>query len=222
MPFVFSWKWQRNPRRLLDACGRQSVGSSAEERRFMQALEAMPDTKLGDVLVIMGGFMDGFLGRAYCLREELPLSMRDFDVFYREHDEDASVRRIVQRYGKASRRIVLVGHSWGASSLVRDVLVHPECCDIPIEALVTLDPVGVRGPRFLPAVKHWLNVYIPYDEAQWSRENNVARIGLPWEHVRQASCNYRAAVLRHPDARGMFRQCASAFLDAAVSGKGSV
>ena len=75
-----------------------------------------------------------------------------------------------------------------------------------------LDPVGLRGPRFLPQVRRWLNVYLPYTRAAWSRENNVARLGRPWEYVREANLNRVPSVLRHADALGMFREYGAAFI----------
>ncbi|WP_298069294.1 alpha/beta fold hydrolase [uncultured Mailhella sp.] len=134
--------------------------------------------------------------------------------------EPGDMRRIIARYGRAGRRIALIGHSWGASTLALDVLAHPACRGVPVDALVTLDPVGVRGPRFLLQVRRWLNVYLPYDLAAWSRENNVARLGRPWEQVAQAGLNRVPSQLRHADARGMFREFGTPFLDMIFSFEG--
>lgn len=216
MAIVFSYGWRRDPERLLEECGiGRQVERASEEVRFMDALDAMPDGELGDMCLVMGGFMDGLLGRAYKILDLLPPSLSGFDIYYREHDEIKEASRLVSRYGKASRRIVLIGHSWGGSSLARDVLTSGTCAEVPVDVLITLDPVGVRGPRFLPQVAHWLNVYLPYDRARWSRENNVARLGMPWEHVKQASLNRVPAVLRHSDAAGMFRSFGASYLDLA-------
>ena len=214
MALVLTWKWQRDPQRLLELCAcAPRVRGHRDEFRFLEALDALPDRELGDLCIIMGGFTDGIFGRAYCLREELPSVMSGFDVFYREYDEAPVVRELLIRYARAGRRMVLIGHSWGGSSLVMDVLAHDECREIPVDILITLDPVGVRGPCFLPHVRRWLNVYIPYDQATWSRENNVARLGRPWEHVAQADINAVPSQLRHADARGMFREFGVTFLE---------
>ena len=214
MALVFSYRWNRNPVRLQQAFALQ-VRSAAEEARFMKALESAPADVPGDVCLIMGGFTDGFFGRAYALVGEMPALLGPgFDVYYREHDEIASARRLLRFYGGLSRRVVLVGHSWGASSLVRDVL--PACRGVRADALVTLDPVGLRGPCFLPQVRRWLNVYIPYARAAWSRENNIARLGRPWEFVRQANVNRVPSKLRHADALGMFREFGASFIRLAL------
>lgn len=218
MSLILTWRWQREPERLLRCCGCGSPAAGRrEERRFLEALDALPDAGLGDLCIIAGGFLDGLTGRAYCLREELPSVMAGFDVFYREHEEAGDMRRIIARYGRAGRRIALIGHSWGASTLALDVLAPPACRGVPVDALVTLDPVGVRGPRFLPQVRCWLNVYLPYDLAAWSRENNIARLGRPWEQVAQAGLNRVPSQLRHADARGMFREFGAHFLDMVFS-----
>ena len=209
---VLSRRWKRNPVRLLEAWGMGGRAASAqEEKRFLDRLDQAPDDEVGDLCLVMGGFTDAFFGRAYRLMEDLSALLGPgFDLYYREHDEIAGTRRILRRYGALQRRVVLIGHSWGGSSLARSVL--PSCPDVRVTALVTLDPVGLRGPRFLPQVRRWLNVYIPYDRAAWSRENNIARLGRPWEFVRQANINRVPSVLRHADALGMFRGYGEGFL----------
>ena len=212
MALVLSYRWRRNPERLLGAWGMGSrVRTAREERRFLDALDNAPDNELGNFCLVMGGFTDAFFGRAYAVRGELPALLgTDFDIYYREYDEISAARRLLRRYGGLPRRVILIGHSWGASSLARDVV--PACPSARADALITLDPVGVRGPVFLPSVYRWLNVYVPYDEAAWSRENNIARIGRPWEFVRQANINRIFPPRRHADARGMFRTFGEGFL----------
>ena len=212
MALVLSYRWRRNPERLLEAWGMgDRVRTAREESRFLDALDGAPDNELGNFCLIMGGFTDAFFGRAYALHGELhELLGPGFDIYYREYDEISGVRRLLRRYGGLPRRVILTGHSWGASSLARDVI--PACPHVRVDALVTLDPVGVRGPVFLPNVHRWLNVYIPYAEAAWSRENNIARLGRPWEFVREANINRIFPPLRHADARGMFRAFGEGFL----------
>lgn len=209
---VLSYRWQRNPERLLRSWGMgPRVRSSHEEKRFLDRLDDAPDNELGNFCLVMGGFTDAFFGRAYAILGDLPALLgKDFDIYYREYDEIAAARRLLRRYGELPRRLVLIGHSWGASSLARDVV--PACRSVRVDALVTLDPVGVRGPLFLPQVRRWLNVYVPYDKAPWSRENNIARLGRPWEFVRQAGVNRIFSPFRHADARGMFRAFGEGFI----------
>lgn len=214
MAIVFSYRWNRNPSRLLRAFG-LSVHSAREEAAFLRALDDAPDDVPGHLCLVMGGFTDGFLGRAYALLGDVHGRLgRGFDIYYREHDEHAGTRRVLRRYGELGRRVVLIGHSWGASSLARDVL--PALPHVRTDALITLDPVGLRGPVPLPSVRRWLNVYIPYERAAWSRENNVARLGRPWEYVREADMNRIPSQLRHADALGMFREYGAAFLTLAL------
>lgn len=216
MAVVLSYRWKRNPERLLRTLGMGAhVSTAQEERLFLDRLEASSDDVPGDFCLVMGGFTDGIFGRAYSITADLPLLLGpEFDVYYREYDEISAVRRLLRCYAGRSRRLVLIGHSWGGSSLARDVIPH--CSDARINALVTLDPVGIRGPRFLPQVRRWLNIYIPYDKAAWSRENNIARLGRPWEYVRQANVNRVPSILRHADARGMFREFGEGFIKLAL------
>ena len=214
MAIVFSYQWRRDPQHLVEKAGLgERVENARDERRFFEALEAMPDEALGDLCIVMGGFMDGLLGRAYRIIGELPPAMKGFDVYYREHDERAGTRCILKRYGRAGRRIILIGHSWGGSSLVLDVLAHADCRDIPVMALITLDPVAIRPPRFLPQVRRWLDIYLPYEKAPWSRENNVARLGRPWQYLRQADINYIPSRLCHSRALDMFKEFGESFIE---------
>ncbi len=189
-----------------------------EEERFLASLPRMHQ-KLNGLCLIMGGFMDGFLGKAYAIREVLPNTvLRNFDVFYREHDEDEAARRLVMCYGAARRPVVIIGHSWGGSTCALDVLGSPYARAVPVSALLTLDPVGVRRPVRLPQVRRWCNVYVDYSRASWSRQNNIARLGQPWGSVPYAGENYVFSGISHADAVGMFRERGEVFLAKALPG----
>lgn len=213
---VLSYRWRRNPVHLLQAWGMGDRARTAQEEKiFMERLEAAPKDVPGDLCLVMGGFTDAVFGRAYRILEELPALLGSgFDLYYREYDEISAARRLLRCYGGLSRRVVLIGHSWGGSSLARDVVYA--CPEVRVNVLITLDPVGLRSPRFLPQVRRWLNVYLPYDRAAWSRENNIARLGRPWEYVRQAGVNRVPSQLRHADALGMFREFGEGFIRLAL------
>ncbi len=213
MPLVFSYGWQRNPPRLLRILGMgDCVRSRDAEERFLARLGGMHE-KLKGLCLVMGGFMDGILGKAYGILPLLPSPiLHDFDVYYREHDEDAAARRLVLAYGAALRPVFVIGHSWGGSTCVCDVLARPFVRTIPVAALLTLDPVGMRPPLPLPQVRRWCNVYVDYSRACWSRQNNIARIGRPWGRIPHAGENHEFSGAWHPDAAGMFRERGASFL----------
>ncbi len=215
MPLVFSYGWERNPPRLLKRLGLgPKIGSSREEERFYTCLDRAPNEVLAGLCLIMGGFMDGILGRAFAVAGLLPpFICRSYDVYYREHDEDQAARRLVLRYGRIGRPIIVIGHSWGASTAALDVLSAPFVRRVPVRALLTLDPVGVRKPEALPSVRRWRNVYVDYDMADWSRQNNVARLGVPWGKVTQADENLVFPASCHSDAAGMFKMFGVEFLE---------
>ena len=59
MALVLSYRWRRNPERLLGAWGMGSrVRTAREERRFLDALDNAPDNELGNFCLVMGGFTD--------------------------------------------------------------------------------------------------------------------------------------------------------------------
>ncbi len=219
MPLVFSYGKERNPPRLLVRFGYASkLRFSFEEKRFFHKLERADDSILGGLCLVMGGFMDGILGKAYSVIGHIPGQVLGMcDVYYREHDEDAAARRLILRYGRAGHPVIVIGHSWGANTAVLDVLNAPFVRRVPVQALLTLDPVGVRHPVALPSVRHWRNVYVDYAKADWSRQNNVARLGMPWGRVVQADENFVFPFLRHADAEGMFKMFGADFLSSAIS-----
>ena len=81
MSIVLSYRWRRDPEHLVRKAGLAGrVRSAQEEKRFLDSLDAMPDDELGDLCIVMGGFMDGILGRAYRILPELPSVMQGFEA----------------------------------------------------------------------------------------------------------------------------------------------
>ena len=218
MPLVFSYGWQRNPPRLLRMLGiGERIRTSAEEERFLAHLGSLSNSLRG-LCLVMGGFMDGILGKAYAILPLLPAEvLQNFDIYYREHDEDDAARRILLAYGAVRRPVLIIGHSWGGSTCVCDVLARPFARTVFVAALLTLDPVGLRPPLPLTQVRRWCNIYVDYRRASWSRQNNIARIGKPWGSIPYATENHVFSGASHPDAAGMFRERGSAFLSDVLS-----
>lgn len=115
----------------------------------------------------------------------------------------------MKEWHAAGQKIVLVGHSWGGD---RAILLAQENPDIPIELLVTLDPVSRKGKSPKPAnVKRWDNIYIDYSIADGSSANLIARTGGPWESCPGADYNQALNVLPrmsytgHANAEEMFK-----------------
>ena len=183
---------------------------------FIRALPHAKEKMLG-LCLVMGGFFDGILGKAYAVANVLPDIVRNnFDVYYREHDEDADARAIITAYGAARLPIIIIGHSWGASSCVLDVLARPPVRAVPITALLTLDPVGLRMPQKLPGVRRWSNVYVDYKRAPRTRQNIIALIGHPWGAIAPASANHIFSGQNHADAIGMYKEWGEAFILPAI------
>ncbi|WP_447887918.1 hypothetical protein [Serratia fonticola] len=114
------------------------------------------------------------------------ITQRKQDVAYSEHG-GGKVAPLMKEWHAAGQKIVLVGHSWGGD---RAVLLAQENPDIPIELLVTLDPVSRKGKSPKPAnVKRWDNIYIDYSIADGSSANLIARTGGPWESCPGADYN---------------------------------
>ncbi|HJB66862.1 MAG TPA: alpha/beta hydrolase [Candidatus Mailhella merdavium] len=196
----------RNPGRLVEVCGGRVPCGRREEQDFLHRLSLLPAADLRTLFLVMGGFMDGLKGYARQIAENMPeeLSAR-CDIFYREHDEGRRVLEIMELYAQKGRTLVLVGHSWGASSLVLDAVARIHAS---VALLVTLDPVDWRSPpASLPHVTRWVNIYVDYASAPWlNRGNMAARIGRAWEALPGADVNLVYAPGRHSRALDMFRE----------------
>ncbi|WP_025122761.1 MULTISPECIES: alpha/beta hydrolase [unclassified Serratia (in: enterobacteria)] len=136
-------------------------------------------------------------------------AQRKQDVAYSEHG-GGKVPPLMKEWHAAGQKIVLVGHSWGGD---RVLLLAQENPDIPIELLVTLDPVSKKGKSPKPShVKHWDNIYIDYSIADGSSANFIARTGGPWESCPGADYNQAINALPnmrdrgHADADVMFEE----------------
>lgn len=144
---------RRNPYRLLELCGFDGQPKTASGgRAFLQKLKTLPSCALRPLLLLAGGFLDGMTGCAHAILEHLPSPLFDeCDAYYREHDENEDMLDIVHIYGAAGKTMVLAGHSWGASSMTLDVAAKTS---MPVELLVTLDPLDWRKPPPYPSGFH--------------------------------------------------------------------
>lgn len=199
---------RRNPYRLLELCGFDGQPKTASGgRAFLQKLKTLPSGALRPLLLLAGGFLDGMTGCAHAILEHLPSPLFDeCDAYYREHDENEDMLDIVNIYGAAGKTVVLAGHSWGASSMTLNVAAKTS---MPVELLVTLDPVDWRKPPLIPpaSIRHWLNVYVDYGLAGWSPSNLIARFGGPWQYLKAAEVN-QVFSGAHNEAPRMFRDYA--------------
>lgn len=196
----------RNPRHLLALCEMRTLSTKRDEIAFLHNLSKVPKPALKTLFLVMGGFMDGLKGYARRIAENLPNDIvSSCDVFYREHDEALQALDIIKLYAMRGQKLILVGHSWGASSLVLNAVARVR---VPIALLVTLDPVDWRNPpASLPHVARWVNVYVDYRKAPWANGGNIAaRIGRAWKNISCADVNRIYSAHKHSHALEMFRE----------------
>lgn len=215
-----NYTYTRNPWRLVEQLGftgadiapsqytpdEWCLASAAAERRFMSKLHTLSAEDLRTLVVVVGGFMDGRLGHAYGICRRYPPELREVhDVYFREHPEGAAVRELVELYRHRGKRVVLIGHSWGADAAVHAVTRKTAA---KVDLLVTLDPVSrkMAPAKALHNVGHWHNVHLDYRVAPYLDSSNmVARVGGPWERVAVANENIPCPLdLNHADAAAMF------------------
>ena len=185
-----NFTFQRNPQRLLELCGLSAVRNRREERHFLEKARTLDAGAFRPLVLVVGGFSDQFLGNSYAVSARYPADLRaKHDVWFREHYEGRKMRALVKFYAAKGKPIVLIGHSWGGDAVVNAVARKT---GVPIELLISLDPVSRKGPprAKLPNVRRWLNIHIDYGQSTWlDIPNLVARIGGPWEGVKAADVN---------------------------------
>ena len=209
-----NFTFQRNPGRLLELCGMDPVRNREREKRFMEKAAALDPSELRPLVLVVGGFLDQFLGNSYAVSERYPADLRArHDVWFREHYESRRMCELVKLYASRGHSIALIGHSWGGDAVVNLVARK---MDVPIDLLISLDPVSRKGaPRKpLPNVGYWLNVHIDYARTTWADISNlVARIGGPWGDAGHADHNISCPPdMTHGWAWGMFERCAEPVL----------
>ena len=203
-----NFTFQRNPQRLLELCGLSAVRNRREERHFLEKARTLDAGAFRPLVLVVGGFSDQFLGNSYAVSARYPADLRaKHDVWFREHYEGRKMRALVKFYAAKGKPIVLIGHSWGGDAVVNAVARKT---GVPIELLISLDPVSRKGPprAKLPNVRRWLNIHIDYGQSTWlDIPNLVPRIGGPWEGVKAADVNIACPPdMTHAWAWGMFER----------------
>lgn len=186
-----NFQYERNETRLLEKLQLQKPKNWQEESKCLSVLLQHPECIKNNVLLFVGGFCDGSRGYLYRVIPELKkiLSERNcaVDVYYREHDELHGIKELFTLYHKQGKKIFIVGHSWGACSVFKQLW---QDTSIPVELLISLDPVGlIRPAGDAPQIKKWKNVYIDYAVAPWTINNCIARIGQPYGKRENAAEN---------------------------------
>lgn len=218
-----NYKYDRNEPVLLYTLGFQKLQSRHVEKEFLHVLinseflqiNSLPQNSivssmltnevLPTLVIVMGGFMDTALGFAYdicAVLRKMAKETNPFHLFYREHDEASDVRFLVNHYAKCGSRIILIGHSWGGSSLIMHVARK---LTAPIDLIITIDPIGIFRPQnVFKHVHYWLNIYVNYKKASYNVYNNAGRVGRAWENCPLANRNISSIILEHQNAVDMF------------------
>ena len=136
-----------------------------------------------------------------------------FTLAYATHAANNGIVALINNWHKAGQKIYLVGHSWGASRLMK--VINKEAKNIPIECLITLDPVSrLTLGRNYPHpnnVKLWANSYVDYDNVGLNIPNIVAIIGGHWLNCPAADYNfatshYQQQEINHMNAWALFKK----------------
>lgn len=136
-----------------------------------------------------------------------------FNLAYATHAANNGIVALIKKWHKADQKIYLIGHSWAASRLMK--VINKEAKTIPIECLITLDPVsrltlGRAYPH--PAnVKLWANSYVDYSNVGLNIPNIVAIIGGHWLECPAADYNfstshYQQQEINHMNAWALFKK----------------
>lgn len=138
---------------------------------------------------------------------------KHYNVAYATHFANAGIVALIKKWHKAGQMIYLVGHSWGGSRAMK--VIHKEVKNIPIECLITLDPVSrlTLGHSYPHPknVKLWVNSYIDYKNVGLNIPNIVAIIGGHWLNCPAADYNfpvshYQQQEINHMNAWALFKK----------------
>ena len=167
------------------------------------------------LLLFVGGARD-FFHHAVLKQLYIHYATRNteyYNLAYATHAANAGIVALIQKWHKAGQMIYLVGHSWGASRVMK--VIHKEVQNIPIECLITLDAVSrlTRGNSYPHPdnVKLWANSYIDYNKVGLNIPNIVAIIGGHWLGCPAADYNfpvshYQGQEVNHMNAWTLFKK----------------
>lgn len=136
-----------------------------------------------------------------------------YQLAYATHSANNGIVALLKRWQQAQQKIYLVGHSWGGSRCLK--VINKEAKQIPIECLLTLDPVSrlTKGRNYPHPenVKLWANSYIDYPRVGLNIPNIVAIIGGHWMYCPAADYNYAVSHYRgkevdHMNAYVLFKK----------------
>lgn len=200
-----NFQYERNDANLLEKLHLQKPLTWQDETNCLKVLLQHPELIENHALLFVGGFCDGSRAYLYRVIPELKKILKEkkcaVDIYYREHDELHGIKELFTLYHKQGKKILIVGHSWGACSVFKQFWQY---ASIPVELLVSLDAVGLIRPSGEAAhIKKWKNVYIDYAVAPWTINNCIARIGQPFGRRENAAENI-VTEYEHQQAYQMF------------------
>lgn len=177
-----NFNYERNDAQLVEKLQMSKPQNWQEESQFIENILQHPEYIENHALLFVGGFCDGIRAYLYRVVPELKkiLAERNIavDIYYREHDELHGIKDLFTLYHKQGKKILIAGHSWGGCSVFKQFWQDET---IPIELLVSLDPVGLIRPSGKAAhIAKWKNIYLDYAAAPWTLSNSIARIGQPF------------------------------------------
>lgn len=149
-------------------------------------------------VVLLGGFADRLMDNMVRIAAELRPLLPGRAVHYWSHWQAGRAGALLAAGGAP---VILVGHSWGGDEAAKLALRWPG----RVRRLITLDPVGLRGPARIARLRgtDWVDVQAT-GGGPWERSNIVARIGRPYgRRAVEAARVGIVAPVTHADARGM-------------------
>jgi pimeloyl-ACP methyl ester carboxylesterase len=111
---------------------------------------------MGIKIIFIGGLADGDTKNLFDVKESFVNSNSDLDVQYYSHKDTDKIIKYID--ANSDTRFSIVGHSYGGDTAMEIVNKRPG----RVSVLLTLDPEGSGGRRFLSNVgqhvETWINV----------------------------------------------------------------
>lgn len=154
---------------------------------IMSVILNCPHAGKKDLVIFVGGFMDGIFCCMLKLAKDYYKLNPHQDIWYVSYDSSKQLHKIIKSYNKAGKKIILAGHSWGGDAaahlLNKNQAIH-------VDMLATLDPVSKKGPPSKTNnMGEWVNLFVDYSISRAHHANVLAKISGPWGNVANADVN---------------------------------
>lgn len=147
-------------------------------------------------LLFIGGFLDKRTG---IVKDYHKLFQQNYPEIGSEYYQWHEKRKIRDRIHSLEGKIIVIGHSYGATTATNTLHKHE------IDLLITVDPVSRIWSRRHPKAKRWININAKPDK--YNLSDYIALAGGKWgRSVSNKACEYYEVATNHARFVEMFEE----------------